>query len=135
MKGIIVALAKHLESGAKIEEWVGLDPDRFLNYGMGALNPQHGGAKRRRAHYDSLFAERDFESRYVLSVGARSKIDSEYKSTNDEVTFSRALVQKLLDRLESNPLPHLTPNEEAHLSVLIETTLEVEPSHRCRFSR
>jgi len=34
-------------------------------------------------------------------------------------------VQKLLDRLESNPLPHLTPNEQAHLSALIEATLEV----------
>ena len=46
-------------------------------------------------------------------------------SLNDEDTFSRTLVQKLLDRLELNPLPHLTPNEQAHLSALIEATLEV----------
>lgn len=65
----------------------------------------------------------------------RSKTELHMKSANDEDTFSPALVQKLLDRLESNPLPHLTPNEEAHLSVLIETTLEVGPNHHYPYSR
>lgn len=69
MKEIIVALAKHLDSGAKIGEWVGLNVDQFLSHGKIALNPQHGGMRQRRAHYDSLFAERDFDPRYVLSVG------------------------------------------------------------------
>ena len=32
---------------------------------------------------------------------------------------------KLIDQLEIEPLPHLTPNEHAHLLVLIQTTLEV----------
>ena len=32
---------------------------------------------------------------------------------------------KLLEELETEPLPHLTPNEHAHLLVLIQTTLEV----------
>ena len=73
MKEIIVTLAKHLDSGAKIGEWVGLNPDRFLSHGKIALNPQHGGMKQGRAHYDSLFAERDFDPRYVLSVGGTSE--------------------------------------------------------------
>ena len=68
MKGIIVALAKHLESGAEIEQWVGLNLDQFLSREKVTSNPQRGGAKQRRVHYDSLFAERDFDSRYVLSV-------------------------------------------------------------------
>lgn len=69
VKGIIVALAKHLESGAKIEEWVGLNLDRFLSHEKATSNPQRGNAKQRRARYNSLFAERDFELRYVLSEG------------------------------------------------------------------
>jgi hypothetical protein len=44
---------------------------------------------------------------------------------SEEDGFSRALVIKLIDQLETEPLPHLTPNEHAHLLVLIQTTLEV----------
>ena len=69
MKDIIVALAKHLESGLKIEEWVGLDTDRFLSHGKVALKSQLGDVKRKRARYDSLFAQPEFDSGYVLSVG------------------------------------------------------------------
>ena len=69
VEDVIVALAKHLESGAKIGEWVGLDLDRFLSHDTATSNLQRWDAKRRRAHYKSLFAERDFDSRYVLSVG------------------------------------------------------------------
>ena len=118
-------LAKHLDSGAKIEDWVGLNLDRFLSHGKVASNPQRGDVKQMRAHYDSLFAERDFDPRSVLSVGDVFEYLQRHKSLNDEGTFSSALVQKLLDRLESNPPPHLTPNEQAHLSALIEATLEV----------
>jgi len=69
VKDVIVALAKHLESGLKIEEWVGLDTDRFMSHGKIALKPQLGDVKRRRARYESLFAQREFDSRYVLPVG------------------------------------------------------------------
>ena len=69
MKDIIVALAKHLESGVKIEKWVGLDLDRFLSHETVASNPQRGVMGKKRAHYDSLFAQREFDSGYVLSVG------------------------------------------------------------------
>lgn len=65
MKDIIVALAEHLDSGLKIGAWVGLDIDRFLNHGQIIANPQHGGTKRQRAHYDSLFAQREFDPRCV----------------------------------------------------------------------
>lgn len=44
---------------------------------------------------------------------------------SDEDGFSRTLVVKLIEELETEPLPHLTPNEHAHLLVLIQTTLEV----------
>ena len=67
VKDIIVALAKHLESGAKMEQWVGLDFDRFLNRGKVALNLPVG--KQRSARYGSLFARQDFDSKYVLSTG------------------------------------------------------------------
>lgn len=39
--------------------------------------------------------------------------------------FSRSLVECLVEELESEPLEHLTPNEHAHLSVLVQTRLEV----------
>ncbi|KAG0704335.1 RAVE protein 1 C terminal-domain-containing protein [Suillus ampliporus] len=43
----------------------------------------------------------------------------------DETVFSRHMVETLIEQLETRPLPHLTPNEHAHLLVLIQTTLEV----------
>jgi len=39
--------------------------------------------------------------------------------------FSRSLIEGLVGRLEVFPLPHLTPNEHAHLVVLIQAMLEV----------
>jgi hypothetical protein len=39
--------------------------------------------------------------------------------------FSRSLIERLVGRLEASPLPHLTPNEHAHLLVLIQAMLEV----------
>jgi hypothetical protein len=46
-------------------------------------------------------------------------------SRSDEEVFSRPLVTRLIEALEACPIPHLTPNEHAHLLVLIQTTLEV----------
>ena len=43
----------------------------------------------------------------------------------DEPVFSRHMVETLIEQLEVRPIPHLTPNEHAHLLVLIQTTLEV----------
>ena len=64
VKDIIVALAKHLESGSRMEEWVGLNLDRFLSRGKIALNPKTG----KRTRYNSLFLQRDFDTMYVLSA-------------------------------------------------------------------
>ena len=44
---------------------------------------------------------------------------------SDRTGFSRSLVFRLIEALEGHPLPRLTPNEHAHLLVLIQTTLEV----------
>lgn len=43
----------------------------------------------------------------------------------DDQGFSRPLIERLVGRLEASPLPHLTPNEHAHLLVLIQAMLEV----------
>ena len=43
----------------------------------------------------------------------------------DDQSFSRSLIERLVGRLEASPLPHLTPNEHAHLLVLIQAMLEV----------
>ena len=41
------------------------------------------------------------------------------------MSFCRPVVTRLITALETHPLPNLTPNEQAHLIVLIQTTLEV----------
>ncbi|KDQ14428.1 hypothetical protein BOTBODRAFT_159267, partial [Botryobasidium botryosum FD-172 SS1] len=51
------------------------------------------------------------------------------RSENERV-FSKALVNRLIERLEEKPLPHLTTNELSHLIVLIQTTLEVHEQRR-----
>ncbi|KAH7928501.1 hypothetical protein BV22DRAFT_1004629 [Leucogyrophana mollusca] len=48
----------------------------------------------------------------------------------NESGFSRSLVLALIEQLEAHPLPHLTPNEHAHLLVLIQTTLEIDEQRR-----
>jgi len=48
----------------------------------------------------------------------------------DDQGFSRSLIERLLGHLEAVPLPHLTPNEHAHLLVLIQAMLEVDDSRR-----
>jgi hypothetical protein len=49
------------------------------------------------------------------------------KRRENESGFSRKLVEAVEAKLDEDPspLPNLTPNERAHLIVLIQTTLEV----------
>ncbi|KAF8641123.1 hypothetical protein AX17_000765 [Amanita inopinata Kibby_2008] len=47
-----------------------------------------------------------------------------------ERVFSRHLVARLMEALENQPLPYLTPNEQAHLLVLLQTTLEIDEQRR-----
>lgn len=44
---------------------------------------------------------------------------------DEDQEFSRSMIERLLSRLEAVPLPHLSPNEHAHLLVLIQAMLEV----------
>ncbi|KAF7985328.1 hypothetical protein HWV62_6523 [Athelia sp. TMB] len=55
---------------------------------------------------------------------------TEEQDDSDENGFSRGLVARLIDALESRPLPSLTSNEHAHLLVLIQTTLEIDEQRR-----
>jgi len=43
------------------------------------------------------------------------------------ISFSRPVISRLITILESQTLPNLTTHEQAHLIVLIQTTLEVGP--------
>ncbi|KAG8219687.1 RAVE protein 1 C terminal-domain-containing protein [Butyriboletus roseoflavus] len=61
---------------------------------------------------------------YGLLFGSPEKLEPV-----DEV-FSRSLVESLIEQLEGQPLPHLSPNEHAHLIVLIQTTLEIDEQRR-----
>lgn len=44
---------------------------------------------------------------------------------DEDQGFSRSMIERLLSHLEAVPLPHLSPNEHAHLLVLIQAMLEV----------
>lgn len=45
----------------------------------------------------------------------------------DIISFSRPIISRLIAALELQTLPNLTTHEQAHLIVLIQTTLEVNP--------
>jgi hypothetical protein len=48
---------------------------------------------------------------------------------SDEISFTRSIIHRLISILEFRPLPRLSSNEQAHLIVLIQTTLEVGGQH------
>ncbi|KAF8756045.1 RAVE protein 1 C terminal [Rhizoctonia solani] len=49
-----------------------------------------------------------------------------FASSDDPHSFSRRLVERLLQKLEQQRLPHLSETEQAHLIVMIQTTLEID---------
>ncbi|KAG8746797.1 regulator of (H+)-ATPase in vacuolar membrane [Ceratobasidium sp. 428] len=49
---------------------------------------------------------------------------------DDPNSFSRRLVERLLRKLEEQRLPHLSETEQAHLIVMIQTTLEIDEQRR-----
>ncbi|KAF9479728.1 hypothetical protein BDN70DRAFT_906163 [Pholiota conissans] len=51
-------------------------------------------------------------------------------SSPDEIVFTRPVITRLIQTLESHQLPSLSPNEQAHLIVLIQTTLEIDEQRR-----
>ncbi|PPQ62961.1 hypothetical protein CVT24_006067 [Panaeolus cyanescens] len=48
----------------------------------------------------------------------------------EEIAFDRATISRLIAALESTKLSNLTHNEQAHLIVLIQTTLEIDEQRR-----
>ncbi|KAG6841953.1 hypothetical protein C0991_005133 [Blastosporella zonata] len=108
VKEIIVNLSTYIASNARNHdvEWTSLPTERFFRKDSTSSVPV------RRKKYTSLFNE------------------SQPKEEESEQDFSRSLVLDLITALESSPLPHLTPNEQAHLLVLIQTTLEIDEQRR-----
>ncbi|TFY65144.1 hypothetical protein EVJ58_g2168 [Rhodofomes roseus] len=108
MKQIIVNLAKNVESGRSPWEWQRLPLENFFKKDE-VVKAAHAS---RKPQYSLLFSE------------------PEMQNDDDEDPFSRSVVEHLIERLEENPLPHLTPNEHASLLVLIQTALEIEEQRR-----
>lgn len=68
-------------------------------------------------------------------LGGPSPYDSALTWSNtadddDPNAFSRRLVERLLKKLEQQRLPHLSETEQAHLIVMIQTTLEIDEQRR-----
>ncbi|KAI0673553.1 WD repeat-containing protein [Trametes maxima] len=108
VKNIIVNLARNVESGRDIHEWENLPIENYLQKDEEAK----ATTATHRPKYSLLF---DIP---------------ESKDDEDEDPFSPAVVRKLLDRLEDNPISHLSPSENASLLVLIQTALEIEEQRR-----
>ncbi|KAL4242218.1 hypothetical protein ABKN59_001911 [Abortiporus biennis] len=108
VKSIIVNLANNLERTRNVHEWQNVPLEEFLEKDevVKASHIHH------KPQYTSLFSI------------------PEDKEDSDDTQFSPALVKKVLDSLEEEPLPHLTPNEQQSLLVLIQTTLEIEQQRR-----
>ncbi|KAF7320375.1 WD repeat protein [Mycena kentingensis (nom. inval.)] len=104
VKDIILNLARDVAQGST---WTSMPVDRFLQ--RDALSKAVSGHKKR---YTFLFNE------------------PQPKDDDEDEGFSRTAVCRLIETLENNPLPQLTPNEQAHLLVLIQTTLEIDEQRR-----
>ncbi|KAI1793966.1 RAVE protein 1 C terminal-domain-containing protein [Ganoderma leucocontextum] len=111
VKKVIINLARNVESGKDIHDWENLPIEQYLSKEQETTAPVNGFHKR-NPKYSSLFN------------------NSESKDVSDEDPFSPQAVQRLLDRLEEQPIPHLTPKEHASLLVLIQTTLEIQQQRR-----
>ncbi|KAJ7706334.1 WD repeat-containing protein [Mycena rosella] len=108
VKDIIVNLARDICDSSKARvDWASIPIESFLR-----KETARGSSSGHKKRYTLLFN------------------GPEQKDDDEEEGFSRALVGRLIETLESNPLPHLTPNEQAHLLVLIQTTLEIDEQRR-----
>ncbi|PBL01184.1 WD repeat-containing protein [Armillaria gallica] len=106
VKDIIVNLAKDVEAGKSPRDFTTVPVERFLRAGNALQRASH------KKRYTQLFDGPDLGD------------------DNEEKEFSRSLVMHLIESLEDRPLRHLTPNEHAHLLVLIQTTLEIDEQSR-----
>ncbi|KAF8349754.1 RAVE protein 1 C terminal-domain-containing protein [Amanita rubescens] len=111
VKEIIENLAhdvRNYEKEGSTWHWTPLPVEKF--YESDGIRPMQNGITLRK-NYTSLFNGKD-------------------EQDIAEDVFSRPLVTRLIDTLENRPIPHLTPNEQAHLLVLLQTTLEIEEQRR-----
>ncbi|KAJ7099614.1 RAVE protein 1 C terminal-domain-containing protein [Mycena crocata] len=105
VKDIIVNLARDISDSKPKADWTSMPMESFLR----KKTIRSSGHKKR---YTLLFN------------------GPEQKDEDEEEGFSRGLVHSLIETLENHPIPHLTPNEQAHLLVLIQTTLEIDEQRR-----
>ncbi|KAJ8594840.1 hypothetical protein M405DRAFT_857819 [Rhizopogon salebrosus TDB-379] len=89
----------------------------------------------REFHWTAFPVEDYMRSQHTISDRKPSKrynllFSAPQDKSPDEPVFSRHMVETLIEQLEARPVPHLTPNEHAHLLVLIQTTLEIEEQRR-----
>lgn len=106
VKDIIVNLAKDVKAGKPPKDFTTVPVERFLRPSNALQRASH------KKRYTQLFDGPDLGD------------------DNEEKEFSRSLVMRLIESLEDHPLRHLTPNEHAHLLVLIQTTLEIDEQSR-----
>ncbi|KAJ7071176.1 RAVE protein 1 C terminal-domain-containing protein [Mycena amicta] len=107
VKEIIANLARDIAEAKARSNWTSLPTERFLQ-----SEARHKATAGHKKRYTFLFNE------------------PQPKDDDEDEGFSRAGVTRLIETLENNPLPHLTPNEQAHLLVLIQTTLEIDEQQR-----
>lgn len=113
VKEIIVNLAHNIQSYETHDTWQWSPLPVWKFYQTDHVKPVNGISAKKT---------------YVPLFSGISGIDESDRI--EEGIFSRPLVARLIDSLENRPLPHLTPNEQAHLLVLIQTTLEIEEQRR-----
>ncbi|KAF7339596.1 WD repeat protein [Mycena sanguinolenta] len=109
VKDIIVNLARDIVDSKARADWTSMPIESFLRKEAPLGTVSNLGIKKR---YTLLFNGPD------------------QKDEDEEDGFSRTLVNRLIRTLEADPLPHLTPNEQAHLLVLVQTTLEIDEQRR-----
>ncbi|KAF5384978.1 hypothetical protein D9615_001393 [Tricholomella constricta] len=129
VKEVIVNLSRDIAShGSNLNgiEWTSLPVERFLE------NDQRDSSVSTKR---DIFCENN-RPQWDLQNGVQRKIYTqlfhgpEQKKESDEEAFSRPLVKQLINALEACPLPHLTPNEQAHLLALVQATLEIDEQRR-----
>ncbi|KAG6911550.1 hypothetical protein DXG01_011852 [Tephrocybe rancida] len=125
VKEIIVNLSKDITTSPIKHDkvhWTSLPTESFFK------KDHISSSVIRRKKYISLFDESEQKEE---EYGFRSfLLCPQLTVIRPEESFSRSLVMNLIDALETSPLPHLTVNEQAHLLVLIQTTLEIDEQRR-----
>ncbi|KAG6832276.1 hypothetical protein H0H92_003509 [Tricholoma furcatifolium] len=111
VKKIIVNLSRDLALRVKDRRntpWTSLPLESFFNKDSSISLEQATAARQK---YTTLFTVSD-------------------QKEKTEESFNRSLALGLIEALETYPLPHLSPNEQAHLITLVQTTLEIDEQRR-----